>query len=71
MGLDTVLVVDPDARVLHTLGDVLTRAGYEPQLAGSFEDAMACLKTRAFAYLVTAHRLVTHNGLHPRPAHAR
>jgi ActR/RegA family two-component response regulator len=64
MGLGPVLVVDPDPRVLHTLGEVLTRAGYEPRLAGSFEDAMDCLKTLTFDYVVTAHRLVAYNGLH-------
>ena len=63
MGLGPVLVVDPDANVLATLGGVLTGAGYEPRLAGSFEDALACLKTRKYEYVVTAHRLVTHNGL--------
>jgi DNA-binding NtrC family response regulator len=64
MGPGATLLVDPDNRVLLRLSDVLIAAGYTPRLAGTYEDAVGWLKAERFDFLVTAHRLITHNGLH-------
>ena len=64
MGPGATLLVDPDNRVLTRLAEVLTAAGYTLRMAGTFEDAAAWLKAERFNFVVTAHRLITHNGLH-------
>lgn len=59
-----VLVVDTDARILERVTDALRQAGFSPVAAAGFEDATARLEERRVAFLVTAHRLGAHDGLH-------
>ena len=59
-----MLVVDTDPAVLVQLAEALAHAGYAPIPAASFEDAIARLNDTPVEFLVTAHRLGAHNGLH-------
>src|SRR5881392_945307 len=59
-----VLLVDTDSAALARMADALRAADYAPVLADSFEAAVAALRTGGFGFVVTAHRLGAHNGLH-------
>jgi ActR/RegA family two-component response regulator len=59
-----VLLVDTDGRALNLMAAALRDAGYAPTVAATWEDASALLKVQHFPFLVTAHRLGAHNGLH-------
>jgi ActR/RegA family two-component response regulator len=43
---------------------LLSTAGFVATIAATFEDATALLKVSRFTFLLTAHRLGAHNGLH-------
>ena len=59
-----VLIVDTDRDRLARVAAAATAAHLTPTVAATFDDATALLKASRFTYLITAHRLGAHNGLH-------
>ncbi len=62
MTTKTVLVVDDDASSRAMLGLSLRRAGFQVELAGSGDEALAALKKSPFEYLVTDARMSPMDG---------
>ena len=58
------LVVDDDSQILSITGRWLRRAGYDVELANSFEDARVAIELSAPDIVVSDIRLGEFNGIH-------